>query len=492
MALLWFVFPVILLCLKYLFRLVSPRKAPGPFISPISSLYRIWLLKDGHGPIQYMRLHEKYGNVVQTGPKHISISDAAMIPIIYDARNAFLKSKFYDVFRPLYQGQPMDTVFTTQDVGRNKRLKAALVKNLTGCSMAFQSEIKNSIEIFIQQMKNSQGDSVDLSYWSFYWSFDITFALIFGEPYGYMTRRVDFNGWIYTFKTITSFAAILGQIPEACSWTLANETVMRFLRRFQSFPDPTQDFIMEIENRIQKHDETRHECDKTFICKVLAERRDFADSDQHVEAVNILFETFFAAAAELAVTLGTVFYCLLTNEPAYQRLTRELRGGSQLDSCSANDAETSWKNPYLNAVIKETLRLFPSNSPPMERIVPATGLTVNDYHLPGGTIVSVPQYAVHRDTAVYGKDAEVFRAERWLEADQPTLSQMDRSLLAFGRGTRACVGRDLAMLQLRMFLAQVLKHFDVTFAHPETPPTITMYWMLRHIGLDAVFSLVES
>lgn len=147
----------------------------------------------------------------------------------------------------------MDTVFTTQDVARNKRLKSTLVKNLTGCSSLFEDEIKESINVFLQQMRISANQKVDLSYWSFFWSFDITFALIFGTHYGYMSTRTDCNHWIYTFKTITGFAAILGQVPELCSWTLANGPVMNLMRRFQKFPDPTEQFIEVIPYYLHKN-----------------------------------------------------------------------------------------------------------------------------------------------------------------------------------------------------------------------------------------------
>ncbi|KAI0197963.1 cytochrome P450 [Astrocystis sublimbata] len=466
---------------KYILRLIRPRlgSLPGPLPARVSPLYRIWLLCDGKGPIHYAELHHRYGPIVQTGPNHISIADPSCIPVVYDTKNLFVKSEFYNVFRPLFRGQPMDTVFTTQDVAHNKRLKAILCKNLTTCSSLFLGEIKESIDTFVGQMMESQEESVDLSYWSFFWSFDITFALIFGVPYGYMKNRADWNQWIYTFKTITGFAAILGQTPEWCSWTLANDRVMGFLRHFQTFPDPTQEFMEEVENRIKLHDETTHRCDKTFICKVLADRKNLDNFDEHATAVNILFETFFAAAAEVAVTLGTTFYCLLSNPDVYCRLVTGIRSNPAVDAtCNSR---------YITAVIKESLRLYSSNSPPMERVVPESGMSFNGHHIPGGTIVSVPQYVVHRDTAVYGEDAHIFRPERWLEADEPTLRLMERNFLAFGRGTRACVGRDLAMLQLRMILTNVLKTFDIRFTHPENPPKITMYWMLDHVGLDVKF-----
>lgn len=71
-----------------------------------------------------------------------------------------------------------------------------------------------------------------------------------------MESREDCNKWIYTFKTITRYATILGQVPEWCSWTLANDAVMNFMRRFQTIPDPTEQvlgvglFTLEFEGMI--------------------------------------------------------------------------------------------------------------------------------------------------------------------------------------------------------------------------------------------------
>lgn len=267
MLLPFFVYVSLLTLIYAVYRLLSDRTGIlGPIVGRLSSLYRIWILLDGHGPINYFNLHKKYGPVVRTGPNHVSLSDSSLIPVIYDTKNHFLKSAFYDLFRPLYRGKPLDTVFTTQDVAQNRRLKAPLVKNMTGSPSLFKDEIQHSIDVFAKQMRSIQGQSIDMSYWAFFWAFDVTFALVFGCHYGYMESQSDCNRWIYTFKTITSGAAMLGQVPEWCSWTLANDAFMTFMRRFQSFPDPTQEFITEIERRIKDHDSQKHECGKTFIC----------------------------------------------------------------------------------------------------------------------------------------------------------------------------------------------------------------------------------
>ena len=165
----------------------------------------------------------------------------------------------------------------------------------------------------------------------------------------------------------------------------------------------------------------------------------------------------FAAAAESAVTVRSIIYCLLTNKPAYSRLVLETRCRKCTFEDSAQDLSFLSVNPcpgrtrrqvfleaqnddppkYSTAVIKESLRLHTSNCPPMERVVPPPGLLAKGYFLPAGTIVSIPYYAAHRNTQVYGPDANVFRPERWLDADPDTLKLMDRSFLAVSRSLLA-------------------------------------------------------
>lgn len=151
----------------------------------------------------------------------------------------FSKGKFYDVFRPLYRGKPLETVFTTSDPVVNRYLKHSLLANFLDKPQILVKEIEYSVSYFMQQMDMMNGQSVDLSNWTFYWAFDMTFALVFGDQFGYMASSADFNKLIGSFKTSVRTAAVLGQVPEWCSATLANERFMRFCRSFLGFPDPT-------------------------------------------------------------------------------------------------------------------------------------------------------------------------------------------------------------------------------------------------------------
>ena len=89
--------------------------------------------------------------------------------------------------------------------------------------------------------------------------------------------------------------------------------------------------------------------------------------------------------------------------------------------------------------MKEALRIHPAVAFPLERYIPPGGATLCDYRLPAGTNVSVNPAVIHMDKEVFGKDADQFRPERWLDASPDHLKQMDRSFIAVG----LCVSFDI-------------------------------------------------
>jgi cytochrome P450 len=81
-------------------------------------------------------------------------------------------------------------------------------------------------------------------------------------------------------------------------------------------------------------------------------------------------------------------------------------------------------------VIKEALRLHPGVAFPLERIVPEGGATLCGKFIPGGTVVGMNAWVLHRDQRVFGSDADVFRPERWLEAEPDRLKLMEQTFLS--------------------------------------------------------------
>jgi cytochrome P450 len=83
--------------------------------------------------------------------------------------------------------------------------------------------------------------------------------------------------------------------------------------------------------------------------------------------------------------------------------------------------------------MKEAMRMHPGVSFPLERIVPSGGAELCGVQLPGGTVVGVNPAVIHRNTDIFGADANEFRPERWLVKDEQTVKMMDRHLLTVRR-----------------------------------------------------------
>jgi 4-hydroxyphenylacetaldehyde oxime monooxygenase len=92
-------------------------------------------------------------------------------------------------------------------------------------------------------------------------------------------------------------------------------------------------------------------------------------------------------------------------------------------------------------------------------------VTIGGYDVPARTWVSVNVWAIGRDTATWGEDAEEFQPERFLDSEQVELQGTHFQLLPFGSGRRICPGISMALTNMEFTLANILCGFD--WALPE-------------------------
>lgn len=85
-----------------------------------------------------------------------------------------------------------------------------------------------------------------------------------------------------------------------------------------------------------------------------------------------------------------------------------------------------------------------------------------DVKIPHGTDVSVSPHEASRDTTVFGPDADVFRPQRWVEADEQHWQVMEKASFAFLHGRRICIGRHLAWIEMKKVIATLILSFKAS------------------------------
>lgn len=155
-----------------------------------------------------------------------------------------------------------------------------------------------------------------------------------------------------------------------------------------------------------------------------------------------LGDLFLAGMDTTADTLSYVFWLLSKPENiSIQGKLRQEVQGLKFENGLPSVLDTD-KLPYLDAVLKETLRMYPINAGSQPRIAPA-GKPIEIYgtQIPPGTICEMQALSLNRDPAVFD-DPDVFNPERWMiPRESSKFKEMNRQIWSFSSGQRMCIGQ---------------------------------------------------
>ncbi|MCJ1314168.1 hypothetical protein MMC25_007848 [Agyrium rufum] len=165
------------------------------------------------------------------------------------------------------------------------------------------------------------------------------------------------------------------------------------------------------------------------------------------------------AGSDTTVTaLRSTLLFIMTSAKTYRKLRAELDQALEhrIHSGPVISNATCLNLVYLQACIKEALRLIPPAFAPLPKLVPPEGDMIHGLFVPGGTRVGTCIYSIVQDKSIFGDDAETFRPERWLEAHEGDLPRMTKAAeIMFGSGRYQCLGKAIAMIELRKTIATV-------------------------------------
>ncbi|RKP07284.1 cytochrome P450 [Thamnocephalis sphaerospora] len=384
-------------------KLMSPlRNVPGPWYCALSGLpYKLYASKGVH--LEWMqRLHETYGLVVRIAPGVVSVRDVDTAHAIYSTHK-FLKGPFYSSFD--VTGVP--NIFSTRDPGVSKIRRKLTIPMFTGAAVEEMDEMIMSAGIrpLLRRLRKhaEAGDSVNLMQLFHYMTFDVVGDILFGRNFNLME---DDNGgdnaiaWLSGMCKIGIYASV-GDMQAEAEYSfgpLANKWFMPKLAECErKLTNIAGDMIMQL----------------------------------------------FAGTDTTATCCTWTTYLLSITPHARHRLLQELK--EAIPDVNTEITHSMVRDlPYLNAVINESFRLRPVAGGSSHRLIPKGGVVFCNTYI-AENLWDEPM---------------AYKPERWLIEDEERLGKMRRTLFPFSMGVRACIGRDLAWMELRVALASLFRYFE--------------------------------
>lgn len=301
--------------------------------------------------------------------------------------------------------------------------------------------------------------TVDLSRVTSFFTLDTISQIAFGQTFGFLERDEDPYGYLKNLEQYLPALIVFGVYTELTQLlkmplmksALPKSTDKRGLGRVMGF---ARDRVQE---RFGHKSVVRQDMLGSFINHGLTQ------SELESETLTQITAGSDSTASSLRLTLHFVS----TSPPILERLLAEANAAITSGKISRpviKDSEAR-QLPYLQACIKEGLRVYPPVTGLMAKQVPEGGVTIDvdgeDRFVPGGTQISWNTWGMMRNQDIFGPDCEIYRPERWLPKDgsdkeQTRITKMTETVsLCFGYGRFGCLGRGVATMELNKAVIEV-------------------------------------
>lgn len=431
------------------------HKIPGPFLAGLSDLWRAFYMSTGRLRGKLLDLHKRHGSFVRYGVTSVSISDPEAISTIYVSRGGFTSAPSYGVLVGIANGKEIYSLISAPESMHAALRKSVAPAFTANAVLDYEKYIDPTISELLEELeKRWVFDFPDMM--TFY-SMDAASRFAFSETLGCLRTASDVGGMIGTVRERFTHWGHWSSLPLLEKSLYRNPIMLRMPRTPSSMAKLAAG---KLQKRVQDMNAGKESTKKDDLLQRYIEAS--AQNPSALDTMGIvgmLMSTISGAADTTATTTGAIFYYLLKNPYALQKLREELKAAdTPLIPAFAQTKDLR----YLDAVIKESMRLMPIMNLPLERIVPQGGVTIGGAFFPKGSTVGVLPSVIHMHKATFGEDAEVFRPERWTEASRERLKTMEQMHMGFSRGRRVCLGQNIAVLQLKKVVPALVLKFDVS------------------------------
>lgn len=165
----------------------------------------------------------------------------------------------------------------------------------------------------------------------------------------------------------------------------------------------------------------------------------------------------FRGTDTVAILVEWVVARMVLHQDIQAKLYEEIASVTSNNTKSLSDSDIP-KLPYLQAIVKETLRIHPPGP-----LLSWARLAIQDVHVgpnlvPAGTIAMVNMWSITHDAKIWS-DPEEFKPERFIGGGDVSVMGSDLRLAPFGSGRRVCPGKAMGLATVHLWIAQLIQNF---------------------------------
>ncbi|KAL4862989.1 hypothetical protein BDV12DRAFT_206853 [Aspergillus spectabilis] len=433
---------------------------PGPKLAAITHGYEFYfnVIKGGLFIWEVERMHKVYGPIVRINPREVHIRDPEYYEEIY-ASSARKRNKDPALIAKFgLKGSGFSTVDAETHRQRRAPVERFFSKRLIEHNEALIYKSIDKLLYYLDEAHRSDTVvSLDAGFAA------LTSDIIYEYVYGFNPRNLDkegFNGHVrdginglMRMSHLLYFFPVMQNVMDAIplpwleklsppAFALADQKRDLYERGVQALNDAHSTTVKKSDNLIN----------------ALAA----PSMPEHMRSPERLMNEGFAlvigGTETTARTLSVGAWHLFASEDIRRKLRDELK-----TVMPKPDSRPRWneleKLPYLTGVVNESLRLSTGIGNRSARSAPSEALTYNGITIPPGTPIS----SIHQPILMHPEifpNPEAFDPERWIRAAAQG-TRLDRYLVNFGKGSRICVGLNLAYAELYIVIALMVRRFDM-------------------------------
>lgn len=454
---------------------------PGPQTYALSKWSMFLVDLNGQRFRKIDEAHQKYGDIVRTGPRELSINDASVYPAIYSSQSTCTKGPWY---AGVAGGRPTDQRSVYELVDKRIHSQRRKIWDSAFCSISRNAHIRSIDSLMdkvLEKLKETsekhspKGFDLNISQYCTMFSFDVMGIIGFAKSFNLIENGEE-SLELRQLQAAVRKAQVVGNLPyisQALDWLPGNQVrifknwVRDAIRAREKAIENSQDFPMDKNESIDVmgHLIGSHRAARSTTSK---EKQSIRER-KLIAAEGMLLCVGGSDTTSAALT--SIFYQLVKRPDIIQGIREEVsKIPKELDLPQRMNALRD-KCPLLNASIKEAMRIFPPGLSGLQRETPKEGLILQvkgkEVYIPGNVVVSTPPFTINRDPINFSPSPLQFRPERWLESNEGEEEENfnAQACIPFGFGPTGCVGRELAKAEIRIFITRLISSYDLAFSY---------------------------